>query len=204
MEDSDFRSLRQSLADIIRQNKETCRKGYADLVYSKDMDDIVKVIRFYWADLNRLLWEQFQECLQKHYSKVEKELTERGIYYNVPCDNGLCCVDEHCPTDCLVIKGTADAVVHAQAEILLLDQARATLLDTSRATACGSSQVDARMWSRVKARDNARVRAFDRSHVHSDGLTDIYMYGNSILVRRKVKHLEMGISARVEEDTTKE
>lgn len=204
MEQTDFIAFRKELARIVRGNENTCREGYLRLWRCETVADLIRVIRHYWADLNRMLWPEFQTLLRTYYGTVETEMKANGIYYNVPCENGLCAVDEFCETDCLVLKGHADAVVHRNASVLLLDQAHATLLDTSRAVARNSSSVDARGWSQVTATDFSRVRAFDKAKVTSNGATEIYMYGESRLVNFRSRKLEAGVSARVEDAAVKE
>ncbi|MCQ2300518.1 MAG: hypothetical protein MJZ81_10395 [Bacteroidales bacterium] len=128
MEEKEYKAFRTELARVMRQNENTCREGYLRLWRTESIDQLMDVIVFYWADLNRLLWPEFQQLLQRHYDALEGVMRAHDIYYNVPCERGRCAVDEHCSTDCLVLKGMADAVVHKNASVLLLDQAHATLL----------------------------------------------------------------------------
>lgn len=195
----DFERFRKEVAEIIRQNENVCREGYRALLMSKDYDSLCAVIRKYFAELNRSLWSEFQAALQKYYKIVGRELEARNIFYNVPCDNGLCMVDRYCEYECLVLRGMAKGVCHDNSSVMLMDQAQATLLDHSRAVARDSSSVNARMHSYVEAKDYSTVRADDNAKVVSDGSTNLYMYSSSQLRNLRSRKLDVGVSARIVE-----
>lgn len=195
MEEKDFLKFRAELAEVMRGNRELCREGYVQLWRAQDVAGVAAVVRHYWAELNRRLWPEFQQLLLSHYPKAEQAFNSHGIHYNTTCDSGLCVVDEHCESDCLVLKGKADAVVHGNAAVLLLDQAQATLLDSARATAKDASSVFARGHSYVAAYGSARIKASDHARVVSDGATDIYLYDYAQLRPICYRRLDLGSNA---------
>lgn len=195
--EKDFEAFRADLASVIRQNDAVCKEGYKALLSSSDYIDLVAVIRKYWAELNRLLWPQFQQLLFKHYDVVGEELERLGFCYNTFCSSGLCVVDGKCLYERLLIRGKADVVCHDNSKVRLSGQAHALLLDESDAVATEVSTVDARGHSLVEAQGYCTVRAFEDAKVVSDGATQLYLYDNVQAKIVRYRRLEFAPSATI-------
>lgn len=192
-----FEALKKSCIDVIRSNEQTCKQGYADLLRAENDSQLISVIRFYWSDLNRMLWPQFQELLVKYYDLWADEFRLENIYYNESAIGGLCCVDDNAGLN-LSFGGTARVIVHGKASVTVFGSAHATIFDRGRVDCSGMTNVILYGHSVAHAYGQCNVHAYNDSVLYTFGPTHIFAHDFSHIYVNKVLELKADTDAIID------
>lgn len=150
-------------------NRNACKEGYAELLKSNSVPEILSVAKNHWFDVNHeMFFKVIEENIERWYADLKTEFNQAGIWVNEEIYKGIVVVNNYNKDEPLCVRGSAKAYIFGASKVNGFDKSEIY---------CHSEGSEITLYNNSYGRiEKGRVLATDRSNLEMfDGVNAVCM-----------------------------